>query len=270
MAAAAARPTTASSSTREVADIKNIGTAATAARSPPGLFLQEFVDGAPWVHLDIAGPARSPTDDGYLAKGGTGFGVRTLVELVASFEVPTARSTAPTATARPRSGRRAGRRAQGTGQEDHREAGRGAEGRGPDAAGPRSGAQSQRVGVHEGEHHHTQGRARRERGGAGRDDRARALGAVPAGVQSSGSSKVTVGDNFFEPDDVEVTAGTKVTWTNTGKILHSVTPNKGKAFGAKELPRGKSYSFTFKKPGTYRTTACSTARRTAASTARSS
>ena len=35
----------------------------------------------PWVHLDIAGPARANADDGYLAKGGTGFGVRTLVEL---------------------------------------------------------------------------------------------------------------------------------------------------------------------------------------------
>jgi plastocyanin len=78
-----------------------------------------------------------------------------------------------------------------------------------------------------------------------------ALGAGPANAQSSGSSKVTVGDNFFKPDDVEITAGTKVTWTNTGKILHSVTPNKGKKFGAKELPRGKSYSYTFKKPGTY-------------------
>jgi leucyl aminopeptidase len=33
------------------------------------------------VHLDIAGPARANADDGYLVKGGTGFGVRTLVEL---------------------------------------------------------------------------------------------------------------------------------------------------------------------------------------------
>ena len=82
-----------------------------------------------------------------------------------------------------------------------------------------------------------------------------ALGAGSAGAsvsaQTSGTGKVTVGDNFFKPDDVEVTAGTKVTWTNKGKILHSVTPNKGKKFGAKELPRGKSYSFTFTKPGTY-------------------
>jgi hypothetical protein len=50
-----------------------------------GLFLQEFVDGAPWVHLDIAGPARAGSDDGYVVKGGTGFGVRTLVELDDTF-----------------------------------------------------------------------------------------------------------------------------------------------------------------------------------------
>ena len=78
-----------------------------------------------------------------------------------------------------------------------------------------------------------------------------ALGVAPAGAQSSGSGKVTVGDNFFKPDDIEVTAGTKVTWTNKGKILHSVTPDKGRAFGAKTLPSGKKYSYTFKKPGTY-------------------
>ena len=36
----------------------------------------------PWVHLDIAGPARAGADDGYTRRGGTGFGVRTLLELV--------------------------------------------------------------------------------------------------------------------------------------------------------------------------------------------
>ena len=78
-----------------------------------------------------------------------------------------------------------------------------------------------------------------------------ALATVPAGAQSSGSGKVTVGDNYFKPGDLEVAAGTKITWTNTGKVLHSVTPDKGKKFGTKELSRGKSYSYTFKKPGTY-------------------
>lgn len=63
-----------------IADIKNIGTryggAITAA-----LFLSEFVDDRPWVHLDIAGPARAEKADHYLSAGGTGFAVRTLVEL---------------------------------------------------------------------------------------------------------------------------------------------------------------------------------------------
>jgi leucyl aminopeptidase len=71
----------------EVADMKNIGGSYGGALTA-GLFLQEFVDGAPWVHLDIAGPARAGADDGYLTKGGTGFGVRTLVELARAFEVP--------------------------------------------------------------------------------------------------------------------------------------------------------------------------------------
>jgi len=34
------------------------------------------------VHLDIAGPSVSPKERGYLGKGGTGVGVRTLVEYV--------------------------------------------------------------------------------------------------------------------------------------------------------------------------------------------
>jgi plastocyanin len=76
------------------------------------------------------------------------------------------------------------------------------------------------------------------------------VGSAPVGAQSS-SGAVTVGDNYFRPQDVTVTAGTKVTWSNKGKIVHSVTPNKGKRFGTKALPRGKRYSYTFKKPGKY-------------------
>jgi leucyl aminopeptidase len=80
----------------EVADMKNIS-------SPPGaggaltagLILGEFVDGVPWAHLDIAGPARSDTDEGYTRKGATGFGVRTLIELVSRFEPPRRVPSAP-------------------------------------------------------------------------------------------------------------------------------------------------------------------------------
>jgi leucyl aminopeptidase len=62
----------------DVADLKNIGDRWGGALTA-GLFLEEFVDGRPWVHLDIAGPARAETDDGYLAKGSTGAAVRTLL-----------------------------------------------------------------------------------------------------------------------------------------------------------------------------------------------
>ena len=62
----------------EVADIKNIGGSYGGALTA-GLFLQEFVDGAP-VGAPRHRRARRVrnADDGYLTKGGTGFGVRTL------------------------------------------------------------------------------------------------------------------------------------------------------------------------------------------------
>ena len=69
----------------EVADIKNIGAGRYGGALTAGLFLREFVGDTPWVHLDIAGPARADNEDGYIAKGATGFGVRTLVEAVLAF-----------------------------------------------------------------------------------------------------------------------------------------------------------------------------------------
>ncbi len=64
----------------DIADIKNIGGryggAITAA-----LFLKEFVGDVPWVHIDIAGKELSKENSGYLVKGATGVGVRTLVQL---------------------------------------------------------------------------------------------------------------------------------------------------------------------------------------------
>ena len=72
-----------------VADIKNIGGNHGGALTA-GLILKEFVDDdIPWVHLDIAGPARAESDDGEITKGGTGFGVRTLIELALGYTRPT-------------------------------------------------------------------------------------------------------------------------------------------------------------------------------------
>ena len=69
----------------EVADMKNVGKAGEAGAISAALLLARFVDEVPWVHLDIAGPARSDENDGVLTKGGTGFGVRTLLELLDGY-----------------------------------------------------------------------------------------------------------------------------------------------------------------------------------------
>lgn len=64
----------------EIADIKNLGGenagAITAAK-----FLQHFTS-YPWVHLDIAGPAYTFSNDSYRGKLGTGVGVRLILEFL--------------------------------------------------------------------------------------------------------------------------------------------------------------------------------------------
>jgi len=50
------------------------------------LFLEKFVGTRNWVHLDIAGPARSESDAGENPKGGTGFGVRLLIDWISSIK----------------------------------------------------------------------------------------------------------------------------------------------------------------------------------------
>jgi leucyl aminopeptidase len=66
-----------------VADLKNSGERWGGALVA-GLFLKEFAGKVPWVHLDIAGPASAEKDWGHVRKGGTGFGVATLLEYLLS------------------------------------------------------------------------------------------------------------------------------------------------------------------------------------------
>ena len=65
----------------DIADMKNtggrFGGAITAA-----LLLEEFIDDYPWIHLDIAGPARSSDNELVRGKGATGFGVMGLYNFV--------------------------------------------------------------------------------------------------------------------------------------------------------------------------------------------
>ena len=68
-----------------IADIVNSGGrwggAVTAA-----MFLKEFVEDTPWIHLDIAGVAWMEENKPWIAKGPSGVAVRSLVEFVKGFE----------------------------------------------------------------------------------------------------------------------------------------------------------------------------------------
>jgi leucyl aminopeptidase len=65
----------------DIADIKNSG-GRPAGTITAALFLKEFVDGYPWVHLDIAGTAYSESDLATIPAGPTGVPVGTFVEFV--------------------------------------------------------------------------------------------------------------------------------------------------------------------------------------------
>jgi leucyl aminopeptidase len=67
-----------------VADMKNIGGAHGGAITA-ALILQEFVGSTPWAHLDIAGPSFAESDSALCPKGGTGFGVRTLLKFLSTL-----------------------------------------------------------------------------------------------------------------------------------------------------------------------------------------
>jgi len=69
----------------EIADMRNIGNARGAGSITAAQFLQRFVNDVPWAHLDIAGVAWSGTGKPTAPKGGTGYGVRLLDELVRRF-----------------------------------------------------------------------------------------------------------------------------------------------------------------------------------------
>jgi leucyl aminopeptidase len=68
----------------DIADVKNSGGRA-AGTITAALFLQHFIGDYPWAHIDIAGTAMIPKAFTYLNKGGTGAGVRLLVDLVRNW-----------------------------------------------------------------------------------------------------------------------------------------------------------------------------------------
>jgi plastocyanin len=60
-------------------------------------------------------------------------------------------------------------------------------------------------------------------------------------------------DNFtYDPAEVTVQAGTKVTWINRDDVPHTATSSaKPRVFDSKALDTDETFSFIFDKPGTY-------------------
>jgi leucyl aminopeptidase len=69
----------------KVADLKNVPPSRYGGAIAGGKFLEQFVGGVPWVHLDIAGPAWADHEGPTRDPGGTGAFVRTLIELAATY-----------------------------------------------------------------------------------------------------------------------------------------------------------------------------------------
>ena len=66
----------------QIADMKNIGGRG-AGSITAAQFLKRYINGVPWVHIDIAGTVWSDKDMPLSEKGGTGYGVRLLDRFVA-------------------------------------------------------------------------------------------------------------------------------------------------------------------------------------------
>ncbi|GAB6168611.1 leucyl aminopeptidase [Clostridium carnis] len=69
----------------DIADLKNSG-GRFAGTITAGLFIEEFVQNKPWLHLDIAGTSWASANSDYCIKGATGAPVSTLYQLVKNRE----------------------------------------------------------------------------------------------------------------------------------------------------------------------------------------
>jgi plastocyanin len=64
------------------------------------------------------------------------------------------------------------------------------------------------------------------------------------------TDKVDIADYKFAPEAIEVTAGTKVTWTNSDDAPHTATADDS-SFDTGDLDQGDSKTVTFDKPGEF-------------------
>ncbi len=64
------------------------------------------------------------------------------------------------------------------------------------------------------------------------------------------TASITISGFAFVPPTIEITAGTKVVWTNSDSVVHTVTSD-ARIFDSGNMSRGATFSFTFTQPGIY-------------------
>jgi leucyl aminopeptidase len=69
----------------EIADIRNTGNSRYGGATTAAMFLKEFVDETPWIHLDIAGTTWQDDQKPWQSKGPTGIAIRTITEWVRTY-----------------------------------------------------------------------------------------------------------------------------------------------------------------------------------------
>ena len=69
----------------DIADMKNVGSGRGAGSTAGAIFVKRFIKNVNWIHLDIAGVTWAKGDKPLIPKGGTGFGVRLLEEVVLQY-----------------------------------------------------------------------------------------------------------------------------------------------------------------------------------------
>jgi plastocyanin len=60
----------------------------------------------------------------------------------------------------------------------------------------------------------------------------------------------STGNRAFMPDDLDITVGTTVTWTNSDSVAHTSTSN-GSGWDSGTIAPGRGFSFTFQTAGTF-------------------
>lgn len=73
----------------------------------------------------------------------------------------------------------------------------------------------------------------------------------PSPASNGPSAAISVVDDRFIPNALQVTTGTTVTWTNNGQDWHDIASFDG-SFGSGRLTPGQSYSFRFEHAGTFK------------------